>query len=647
MESQVRKALLSITQNLVSTDQDDQMHANRIARLTVIFALVAWTSILVAGCASDDDLGDHGNGNPRVAESSIADPGKDNAVDNRVDPKMLADIVYTNGKIYTVDKNQPWAEAVAITGSTFIKVGSVDDVKPLIGDKTEVVDLGGKMVMPGILDLHSHPFITPWYGSMNLKLQNPGDPQKILEEVKAFAAENPDKKWILGGQWNLGIYPDNAPSKELLDQVVPERPVVLLDQTGHSSWLNSKALELAGISKSTETSNLIVIVKDEKTGEPTGTIREQALQLVERVIPQASPEEYAKPIEEIFDMFLSYGVTTQQTAEGHRAPLEALQLLEGEGRLKQRVFVSWDWKTTLNLAYTIDDIENQIQQRAKYESQMVRPNYVKIFSDGSPGDRTSLLLTHYVGEPEFLGEANMSAEEFANAFIKFDKMGVGVHVHSIGEGSIRRVVDALEKMREHNGVTGVRHKIAHCWMITPQDIDRVAKMKDVNIDFSPHIPYPHAGVSALYPPRIGEERYRKMFPVKSAIDAGIHVGQGADWLTANPTPNPFPAIEGFVTRKNPDDPSMGTLNPSEAISLAQAIQVCTLEGAWVLGVEEELGSIEEGKLADMIVLDQNLFDLEKAKRLDRIGDTHVLQSILGGKIVYDAMRVKPIPRREP
>ena len=251
----------------------------------------------------------------------------------------------------------------------------------------------------------------------------------ILEEVRAYATADPDKKWILGGQWHVGIYPDDAPKKEWLDEIVPDRPVVLLDQTGHTSWLNSKALELAGIANDTPTDHLYVIVKDNETGEPTGTIRELALQIAERVIPQATAEQYAKPIEEIFDMFLSYGITSQQPAEGHRAPLDALKLLESKGQLKQRVFVSWDWKTTLNLAYTVEDIETQIKNRSKYESDKVRPNYVKIFADGSPGARTSLLLKHYVGEPDFIGQANMSTEEFADAFIKFDKMGVGVHVH--------------------------------------------------------------------------------------------------------------------------------------------------------------------------------------------------------------------------
>ena len=167
--------------------------------------------------------------------------------------------------------------------------------------------------------------------------------------------------------------------------IVPDRPVAMLDQTGHGLWLNSMALELAGITADTETSNLIVISKDPETGEPTGLVNEQTMQLVERVIPQASPEEYAQPIEDIFDMFLSYGITAIQPAEGHRGSLDSLKLLEADGRLHQRVFVSWDWKTTLNLAYTLEDIEAQIQNREIYESDSIRPNYVCEVGDPFPG----------------------------------------------------------------------------------------------------------------------------------------------------------------------------------------------------------------------------------------------------------------------
>ena len=542
-----------------------------------------------------------------------------------------ADTIYQNGKIYTANNDKPWVESVAIKNGRIIEVGSDADVKALTGDSTVVIDMDGKFMMPGIFDLHAHPFITPWYGSMNLSLINSGSSEDILSEVRAYAEANPEKQWIIGGQWLLGVFPKDNPSKKLLDDIVPDRPVALLDQTGHSMWLNSKAMELAGITIETPSSQLIVIEKDGKTGEPTGTIREQALQLVERVIQQATPEEYAVTTEEIFDIFLSFGITSMQTAEGHKVPLDALKLLESQGKLRERVFVSWDWKTTLNLAYTLEDIEGQINNRSKYASDMVYPNYVKIFADGGPGSRTSLLLEPYEGTTNLYGGANMSTEELADAFMKFDNMGVGVHVHAMGDGTIRRVVDALEIMKNENGESGVRHKIAHNTMITYEDLDRLATMKDVNIDFSPPIWYPHIGVIASFLPQVGEERMQKFYPFKYALESGLHVGQGSDWLTANPTPNPFIAIEGMVTRKNPFDPNLeGTINASQAISLEQAITVATIEGATVLGVEEDLGSIEVGKFADMIILENNLFEIEP----DKIDETQVLQTIVNGKVVY-------------
>lgn len=542
-----------------------------------------------------------------------------------------ADVIFERGRIYTVDETLPWADAVAVKDGRIVAVGDSAAVAPFAGPGTEIVDLEGRFMMPGVLDLHAHPFITPWYGTMNLTLDNPGDADAILEQVRAYAEAEPERDWIIGGQWLIGVFPDDSPRREDLDAVVADRPVALLDQTGHSMWLNSRALEEAGITADTPTNQLIVIEKDAATGEPTGTIREQALQLVERVIPQANAEEYAPVIEDIFEMFLSYGVTGQQTAEGHRAPLEALRLLEAQDRLEQRVFVSWDWKTTLNLAYTVDDIETQIANRADFATDYVYPNYVKFFADGGPGARTSLLLEPYEGEPDFYGAANMTAEEFAAAFIRFDNMGVGLHIHAMGDGTIRRVVDALEMMKEENGDTGVHHKVAHNTMLTLEDIDRLAALQDVNVDFSPPIWYPHAGVLSSFVPAVGEERYQRFYPIRSAIEAGLHVGQGADWLTANPTPNPFIAIEGMVTRRNPFDPDLeGTVNADEAITLEQALVVATLGGASVLGVENDFGSISPGKFADMIVLDRDLFEIDPGE----IDETVVLETILGGQRVY-------------
>ena len=359
------------------------------------------------------------------------------------------------------------------------------------------------------------------------------------------------------------------------------------------------------------------------------------MQMVEKHIPQATAEEYADTIADIFEMFLSYGITSQQPAEGHQAPLAATQFLEEQGRLEQRVFASWDWKTTLNLAYTLDDIESQIKNRAQYASDFIYPNYVKIFADGGPFSATSLLLEPYeesfVGAPDVYGGTNMTQEEFVAAFKQFDDWGVGLHVHAMGDGSIRMVVDALAEMKKANGDSGVHHKIAHNTMLRQEEIDRLATMKDINIDFSPPIWYPHAGATPGFIAGLGEKRADSIYPIKSALAAGLSVGQGADWLTANPTPDPFIAIESMVTRANPFDETMpGQVNADEAITLEQAIYIATLGGAEVLGVEDSLGSISEGKFADMIVLNRDLFRIEP----DEIYGTEVEKTVLGGKLVY-------------
>lgn len=550
-------------------------------------------------------------------------------------PLETADTIFFNGTIYTVDDAQNWAEAVAIKDGKFIFVGSTEQAKKLKGGTTDLIDLKGQFVMPGIFDLHSHPFITPWYGNMNLQLTGADTKEKILGMVKDYADANPDKDWIIGGQWLLGVFPNDSPKKEWLDEIVSDRPVALLDQTGHGMWLNSKALDLAGITKDTPTNQLIVIHKDEATGEPTGTINEQTLQMVEIVIPQAKPEEYISYITEIFEMFLSYGITSQQSAEGHKVPLEALQIMEQKGALNERVFVSWDWKTTLNLAYSLDNIEDQIKNREKFASDFIYPNYVKIFADGGPFSATSGLLDPYLssftGKPDFYGGSNLSEEEFVEAFKMFDTWGVGVHVHAMGDGTIRTVINALEIMKRENGDSGVHHKIAHNTMLNKEDIPRLALLKDVNIDFSPPIWYPHKGATPGLIAALGEERTNAIYPIKSALESGLSVGQGADWLTANPTPDPFIAIESMISRSNPFDESMtGQINPKEAITLEQALFICTLGGAEVLGVDDILGSIEKGKFADMIILDQNLFEIEA----NAIYGTEVVQTIVGGKVVY-------------
>ena len=542
-----------------------------------------------------------------------------------------ADVVFINGSIWTGDLSRPRVEAFAVTDGAITHVGTSDEVQAHVGTSTTVVDLEGGFAMPGIVDLHTHPFITPWWGSMNLKLQTPGDLEAIKRDIRSYAEAHPDKAWVFGGQYDLGVFPDEAPSRLLLDELVPDRPAAILDQSGHSAWLNSKAIEAAGFTSETPTSTTFVVVKDPVTGEPTGTIREQAIQWVERAIPQAAPAEFEPVIENVIDQFLSYGITTQQTAEGNRIHIQALQSLEKEGRLHQRMYVSWDWRTTLNLAFTIEETEQDIIDRKTFASSRIHPDWVKIFADGSPMAHTSLLIEPYVDQDN-RGDANMSTEDFAAAFTMFDSLGVGIHIHTIGDGSIQRVIDAFEIMRERNGTTGTRHKIAHAWMITPEDLDRVAALDGVELDFSPPLWFPFTTVKEQMIAHAGLERYERTFPIKTALEKGITVGQGSDWQTAFPTPNPFIAIEAMVTRRDPfsADGDAPALNEAEAVSIEQALRISTINGAVILGAADEIGSIEVGKRADVILLSADPFAIDAAE-IDQIS---VSAAYLDGERVY-------------
>ena len=286
-----------------------------------------------------------------------------------------AEAVYRNGKIYTVDGSQPWVEAVAIKDGKFLVVGSNADAEAVTGDGTEVVDLGGQFVMPGIVDLHVHPFATPLFNMINLDFSDPYDTDLMIEELKAFAEANPDKTWLRGGSWGVGHFPGNNPGKELIDAIVPDRPVVLIDQTGHNYWVNSKALELAGIDAETPTDDKYVIEKDAATGEPTGTVRESAMRLVEQAADWPTLEEYYPAVQDVFREFNSEGVTSMGTAEGSSRWLDIVQAMEEAGDLDMRLFVGWDWHLHITTPYTDEEMDAQIADRAKYASDMVEPNF--------------------------------------------------------------------------------------------------------------------------------------------------------------------------------------------------------------------------------------------------------------------------------
>ena len=544
-----------------------------------------------------------------------------------------ADTVYTNGRIYTVDEAQPWVEAVAIRDGMFMKVGSNAEVDAVTGEGTEVVDLGGRMAMPGLIDVHQH-VLSVAQDRANLTIEDPTDVDAMLEQIRKYAAANPDLTFIRGGAWNLGVFPGNSPRRELLDEIVPDRPVYLLSQTGHSAWANSKALEMAGISRETPQTSQIVFDADPDTGEPSGTVREFAMSMVERILSPTPTEPYASGLESVMSEFSSYGFTALKPAEGSLSWVEGAAYLESQGGLTMRLFPAWDWRTSISLTTETEEADRLIARWSDFESELIYPRYVKIYYDTSPDSYTALLLEDYEGRPGYKGQSNLGKEESLEAIATFNADGLGVLVHVLGDGGARELVDIFAEVRERNGDNGVPMHFSHAWLARPEDIQRLSRVGNTCIDFSPALNYPAPEIIGSMVPPLGEERYQRFFNVRSAFETGMPVAFGSDWSSALiPEPNGFHQMQSWITRQDPQDPSSGTLNADQAITLEQAIRGFTLGGAHCLGFgwENKLGSIEEGKLADFIVLDRNLFEIPIAE----LYQTQVERTVLGGAVVFD------------
>ena len=573
--------------------------------LSLLLALAT----LLAGCSPADQP---------VAESSTSVASN------------AADTVYINGKIYTVNDAQPWAEAVAIKDGAFLAVGTNADVHAVSDDNTTVVDLGGRMAMPGLVDLHNHAMGASM-GKANLYFQNPNDREAILAEIKAYAEANPDLAFIRGEAWNLGVFPGNSPRKELLDEIVPNRPVYFYSQTGHDAWVNSVTLDLIGIDAESEQTTKLIWDVDPETNEPTGTIHEYAMTLVEQALGPTDAERIAPKLKETLGAFSERGFTSVKLAEGEPSWVRAANLLDEQGELDMRLFPSW-FHRAHNGAMTAEESFAVAANWEEFKSERVYPRYVKMFADGSAGTYSSLLFEDYEGRPDFKGSIHFPTEEFAEDFTRFNKLGLGMIVHVFGDASSLEIIKAFEAVRERNGDNGIPLHFSHSFMTRPQEIQRLSEISDVCMDFMT-LQYPHPAIREALTKPIGEERYQKWLNVKSAEDIGITYGFGSDWpATLEPELNGFFQMQGFVTRRDPRNPDSGTLNVSQAITLQQAVRGFTRGGAECLGFGwgDKLGSIEAGKLADFIVVDRNIFEIP----IDVLNETQVDLTVVGGEVVY-------------
>ncbi len=534
-----------------------------------------------------------------------------------------ADVVYHSGKIWTVNPARPVARAVAIRDGRIVFVGSDDAVRVHIGPRTRMHNLRGKLMLPAFQDAHIHPISAGMEAAL-CDLNNLGDLAAYREAIAAYAADNPGIEWITGGGWTMNVFgPGALASKAVLDELVPDRPVYLSSADGHSGWANSRALEIAGITKDTPDPPDGIIDRDPETGEPIGSLQEGAMNLVERHVPPTTAEQRLQGLIYARDLLHGYGITSIQAAYAYEDDLDTYAKADEAGQLDLRVVAALWW----DREDTEEQLPGLVELRKRFTRGNLRATTVKIMQDGVMENYTAVMLKPYLVPGGTRGIPMLDPEFLKTAVTLLDKAGFQVHFHAIGDGAVRQTLDAIEAALEANGPSGNRHHVSHLQIIDPADVPRFKEL-DVAANFQPLWAYNDAYVVELTTPFIGEERARRMYPIRAVADAGGRLAFGSDWSVS--TANPFPQIETAVTRVDPETHATQPLNPEQAISVEQAIAAFTIGSAWVNGHDDETGSIEVGKLADLIVVDRDLFSIEPVE----ISDARVLLTLFGGRPVH-------------
>ena len=534
-----------------------------------------------------------------------------------------ADLVLRNGAVYTVDAARSWAQAVAVKDGKIVFVGTDADLGDRIGAATQVVDLKGRMLMPGMQDAHIHP-ISGGIEASACDLNGKRSAEEYLAAIKAYADAYPEEPWILGGGWLMSAFgPGAMPAKELLDAVVSDRPVYLTSTDGHTTWVNSKALEIAGITGETPDPADGRIDRDPKTGEAIGSLQEGAGDLVGRHVPPWSREKRIEGLRYSQKMLNAYGITAVQDASVREPDLEAYAALDAQGGLSLKAVVSQWWERDKGL----EQISAMEALRSKYTHGRVRATAVKMMQDGVMENYTAVMTEPYHLHGSPTGIPMIDPQLLKQAVVQLDAKGFQVHFHAIGDGAIRQCLDAVQSARETNGHSGQRHHLSHIQMINPVDLPRFREL-GVIANFQPLWGWADEYITKLTTPFIGEERTRWMYPIAQMHASGAMIAFGSDWSVS--TANPYDQIEVAVRRADPSIPDGEVFLPEQRIALPEAIAAFTIGSAHVNGMEQETGSIEVGKAADMVVLDRNLFAIDPRE----ISETKALLTLLDGKPVH-------------
>jgi len=543
-----------------------------------------------------------------------------------------ADLVLKNGSIYTLDKATPWVEAVAVRDGKYVAVGSIEKIAEWIDESTTVIDLEGAMAMPGINDVHQHPLDGGYEVLFECHFPPQSDFNAILEAVSDCAQKSQPGDWIIGGAWSSQHLERLASLDALaaLDKVSEGHPVFLRDDTFHNRWVNTEVLKRAEITTNTKDPAGGVIVKDTKTGKPTGLFKEfPSFLSIEAIIPARQADRMQAAAAEAIRLNNALGITGIQDAYSSEQYLKSWRSLDQNGRLSAWLVASLPVAPGKNPNERFG--EALVTTREEFRTAHLRPDFVKLFLDGVPPARTAFFLHPYLPDEEhgsdFHGLANYDIDELSRILKHYRQLGLKVKLHATGDASVRLALDAIEQVQESNSTQESIFHIAHASFIAAEDIPRF-KALNVTADLSPMLWFPtglwYATVAVL-----GEERATRFWPVRDLLDSDVMVAGGSDWPAGQPTSSPWIGIEGLVTRRNPLGEVPGELWSQQSIKLAEALRLYTLDSARAMGLGEVTGSITVGKSADLIVLDRNLFEIP----VEQIHNTEVTQIYFQGQLL--------------
>jgi predicted amidohydrolase YtcJ len=533
-----------------------------------------------------------------------------------ISQSQVADVVFVNGKIWTVDKAKPNAEALAVLNGRILAVGLSSEIRKFAGARTRIVDLKGKRMLPGFIDNHTH-FMSGGFQLQSVDLRYAKSEAEFASLIKTRAEKYPGR-WITGGDWDHDNWPGgNLPTKELIDHSTPQTPVFVNRYDGHMALANSCVLKLAGIDKSTPDPQGGTIVRDKKTGEATGVLKDAAMNLVYRHVPDPSEEEMLEAARLALAEARKFGVTSIQDVSSG-SDIHVYQILRDKGELTSRFHCRVPLSQWENLA--------AVGIKVPFGDEWVRVGSLKEFADGSLGSSTALFFQPFTSDPSTRGLAmdvvlDGRLEKWALAA---DKAGLQLSIHAIGDSANSLMLDLFEKITKTNPQWDRRFRIEHAQHIAPKDFERFVKLGVI----ASVQPYHAIDDGRWAEKRIGHERCKTTYAFRTFLDYGVKMCFGSDWTVA--PINPILGIYAAVTRRTTDGANPNGWFPEQKITVAEAIEAYTINCAYAVFEEHEKGSITPGKMADLVVLSDDILMIDPVK-IENVG---VEMTIVGGKTVY-------------